>query len=193
MSFFENGAQRFEEIVQPGVLCAFDFDGTLAPIVTVPEKASAPAGIRHRIDELSALTPTAVITGRSLSDIRGRLGCAPTFVVGNHGLEGVPGWERDAVRHAQLCADWSALLAAALSDHARFDPGIRVEGKTYSLSVHYRLARDQEKARQQLEQLFAELLPQARAMAGKCVFNLLPPDAMDKGIALERLMQASGA
>jgi len=30
-------------------------------------------------------------------------------------------------------------------------------------------------------------------MPGKCVFNLLPPHAIDKGIALEQLMQLCGA
>ncbi|HEX7635635.1 MAG TPA: trehalose-phosphatase [Noviherbaspirillum sp.] len=191
--FFDYGAQRFDEVVRPGVLCAFDFDGTLAPIVTMPEKASLPAGIQRRLNELCSLTPTAVITGRSLPDIRERLGCEPTFVVGNHGLEGVPGWEGDAARHAQLCSEWGGVLAAVLQDHMRFDPGIRIENKTYSLSVHYRLARDHAKAQAQLAELFAGLLPGVRVMPGKCVFNLLPQDAVDKGVALERLIKACGA
>lgn len=193
LSFFDYGAQRFKEVVRPGILCAFDFDGTLAPIVTIPEKASMPTGIRHRLAELCSLTPTAVITGRSLPDIRERLGCEPTFVVGNHGLEGVPGWENDAAHYAHLCNEWADALTAALQDHVRFDPGIRIESKAYSLSVHYRLARDHAKAQQQLTELFSELLPGVRVMPGKCVFNLLPPHAIDKGIALEQLMQLCGA
>lgn len=193
LPFFEHGAQRFEEVVRPGILCAFDFDGTLAPIVTMPEKAAIPAGIRHRLDRLGSLAPTAVITGRSVADIRKRLGCEPTFVIGNHGLEGLPGWERDAARHKQLCEEWEAMLAEALRDRSRFDPGIRIERKTYSLSVHYRLARNRTQAHAQLSELFASLLPGVRAMPGKCVFNLLPPDAADKGIALQRLMESCGA
>lgn len=193
LPFFENGTQRFEEVVRPGALCAFDFDGTLAPIVTMPEKATLPVGMRHRLARLNGLTPTAVITGRSVADVRERLGFEPAFVVGNHGLEGVPGWEHDSTRHARLCEEWADMLANVLQDRARFDPGIRIEKKTYSLSVHYRLARDQARAQAQLSELFATLLPGARAMPGKCVFNLLPPDAADKGIALERLMEACGA
>jgi trehalose-6-phosphatase len=40
LPFNELSSARFDEIVTPGVLCAFDFDGTLAPIVAQPEKAS---------------------------------------------------------------------------------------------------------------------------------------------------------
>lgn len=193
ISFFEHGGQRCEEVVRPGVLCAFDFDGTLVPIVTQPERARLPAGIRRRLNELTCLAPTAIITGRSLADIRERVDCRTTYLVGNHGIEGVPGHEDEAARHAQFCREWMAELGHVLQDHARFDPGIRIEDKTYSLSVHYRLARNRELVEAQLARLFVELLPEARVMGGKCVFNLLPPGAVDKGIALERLMQACGA
>jgi trehalose 6-phosphate phosphatase len=142
---------------------------------------------------LATVAPVAVITGRSLADIRDRLGFEPHFIVGNHGLEGVPGWEHDAERHRQLCGQWLRTLTAALTDHTIFDPGIRIESKAYSISVHYRLARNKSKAEMQLAELFGKLEPPVRVMAGKCVFNLLPQDAADKGVALQKLMQLSGA
>jgi trehalose 6-phosphate phosphatase len=193
LPFHELSSARLDEIVGPGLLCAFDFDGTLAPIVTQPEKAHLPLGILQRLVTLAHYTPVAVITGRSVADIRSRLGFEPDFVVGNHGLEGVPGQAYCAGHCEQLCVEWEQRLAASLQDRTVFDPGIRIENKGYSLSVHYRLARDRSKAERQLIALLARLTPQARVITGKCVFNLLPQEALDKGVALERLMEASGA
>jgi trehalose 6-phosphate phosphatase len=193
LPFHELSSGRLDEIVSSGLLCAFDFDGTLAPIVTQPEKAHLPLGVLQRLVTLAHYTPVAVITGRSVADIRSRLGFEPDYIVGNHGLEGIPGEAHCAGRCEQLCVEWEQRLAASLRNRAMFDPGIRIENKGYSLSVHYRLARDRSKAERELIALFARLTPEARVIGGKCVFNLLPEEAVDKGVALEKLMEASGA
>jgi trehalose 6-phosphate phosphatase len=191
--FSESGMHRLDQVVCPGLLCVFDFDGTLSPIVAQPEHAHLPDDVMRRLVELMKHTPVAIITGRSVADIRERLGFAPHFIAGNHGLEGVPGWEPRAQRYEDICRSWRKKLERALQDHERFGPGIRIEDKRYSLSVHYRLAHDQEQAAAALHQLFATQIPEARVIGGKCVFNLLPPDAVHKGSALEQLMQISGA
>lgn len=87
------GQRRIDEIVKPGLLCVFDFDGTLSPIVAQPDQARLPLGVRRRLLELSKLASVAIITGRSLADIRPRLEFEPDYTVGNHGIEGIPGWE----------------------------------------------------------------------------------------------------
>jgi trehalose 6-phosphate phosphatase len=183
---------RLDEIVKPGVLCVFDFDGTLAPIVMQPDLASLPPEVRQRLMTLSSLAPVAVLTGRSITDIKPRLGFEPDFLVGNHGLEGLPGWEQRGEQYENTCRAWKEKLAHALQD-AHCDPGIRIENKRYSLSVHYRMARDQRKAEAALAELFARIVPEARVVGGKCVFNLLPQGAADKGQALERLIVLSDA
>jgi trehalose 6-phosphate phosphatase len=192
--FSQAGLERLDEIAGPGLLCAFDFDGTLAPIVPQPDQARLPAEIRAHLLALASHAPVAIITGRSVDDIRHRLAFEPDFIIGNHGMEGVPGWEEHAVRHADLCAGWRAQLERTLA--AGFDPGIRIEDKRFSLSVHYRLAADRIATEAQLEQLFTRLQPQPRVVWGKLVFSLMPEDAGHKGSALEQLMamtQARGA
>jgi trehalose 6-phosphate phosphatase len=191
--FSEAGSRRLDEIVMPGMLCAFDFDGTLAPIVATPEHAQLPADVLQRLLALSRHAPVAVITGRSIADIRPRLGFKPAYLIGNHGLEGVPGWELLHTAHAALCAVWKRQLRSALTDAAAFDPAIFIEDKTYSLSVHYRLVRDPSLAERRLAALFATLAPAPHIINGKFVFNLLPPDSANKGSAFERLMQIADA
>jgi trehalose 6-phosphate phosphatase len=192
--FSRAGLARLDAIAQPGLLCAFDFDGTLAPIVPHPDQVRLPAGIRSRLLRLAGLAPVAIITGRAIDDIRHRLAFEPDFVIGNHGLEGVPGWEAHAERHAELCAGWRKQLEQALQ--SGFDPGIRIEDTRFSLSVHYRLAADRIATEAQLEKLLMEQRPQPPVVWGKLVFRQIPEDAGHKGSALEQLMamtQARGA
>lgn len=191
--FDEDGLHRLDEIVQPGMLCVFDFDGTLSPIVPQPDSACLPPEVRERLVALTLLAPVAILTGRSLIDIGQRLGFEPHYVIGNHGLEGMPGWEARGKDYASACVAWRAALEMALRDQQRFDPGIRLEDKKYSLSVHYRMARDQAQAEQRLAALFDTLLPPPRVVAGKCVYSLMPVEAAHKGAAMEQLMQQAGA
>ena len=108
--FNEAGRRRLDQIVQPGMLCVFDFDGTLSPIVPQPDSACLPPEVRERLVRLTTLAPVAILTGRSLTDIHKRLGFEPHYVIGNHGLEGVPGWESRSSRYAADCAAWRQAL-----------------------------------------------------------------------------------
>lgn len=190
------GRSRLDELAKPGLLCAFDFDGTLAPLVTQPDRAHTPKNIIARLGELANYARIAVITGRSLADVSERLGFRPDYLVGNHGLEGMPGWEAQAARYREICQQWMTILAQALAQQAEFANSVWIEDKNYSLSVHYRMARDREAVEKRLLELLPQVLPSARIVTGKCVVNLLPSDAVDKGDAMAALLevsQASGA
>lgn len=191
--FSPAGERRLDEIVRPGLLCVFDFDGTLSPIVEHPDDARLTPDVLERLQRLARRTPVGILTGRSVEDIRPRLGFEPSYLVGNHGLEGVPGRAQGDSGYTRLCAGWREQLLAALADRERFDPGIQVEDKKYSLSVHYRRAADPDLARERLTVLFAALQPAPRVIGGKFVFNLLPEDKVDKGTALQQLVRYSGA
>lgn len=190
--FSAAGQARLNEVVRPGVLCVFDFDGTLAPITPRPEEARLSTDMRDHLVDLAACSTVAVITGRAVEDIRSRLEFEPAYVVGNHGLEGVPGWQAFE-RHEACCRAWHAELSAALVGDADFSPGIWIEDKRYTLSVHYRAAKDPELMARRLMALFQTLAPKPRVVAGKSIFNLLPQDSADKGRALEQLLRFSGA
>lgn len=187
------GAARLDAIVRPGVLCVFDFDGTLAPIVPQPDDAHLPAPVRLRLQALQLHAPVAILTGRALNDIAARLDFNADFMIGNHGLEGLPDSAHRRTGYEQVCNGWRNALQAALADGSRFEPTLLLEDKLISLSLHYRHARNQALARQQLLALFATLSPAPRIIAGKCVFNLLPEGSGDKGTAFEQLMRLSGA
>jgi trehalose 6-phosphate phosphatase len=168
------------------VLLAFDFDGTLAPIVHARRRAGMRARTSTLLQRASALYPCAVITGRSCEDVRARLPSSGVkYVVGNHGLEpgrDLAGFEREIARAAQE-------LAQALS----LAHGIELENKRYSLAMHYRRARNKDRARTEIHAALAALAHPLRSIPGKLVVNAVPHGAPNKGDALVALRKQEGA
>jgi len=159
-------------------LLAFDFDGTLAPIVADPARAAMRASTRRLLERAAGAYPCIVISGRSRADVVKRLhGVRLSGVVGNHGLEP---WHA-APRLAREVRRWVPLLEARLRGVA----GVVVEDKGLSIAVHYRRSRDKRHARARILGAAARLGP-ARLMGGKQVLNILPAGAPDKRLALER-------
>lgn len=158
--FSEQGRIQAARILREGMLCAFDFDGTLSPFM----------GYENA-----------------------RLPFKPDYLVANHGQEGVPGRNKDSEQYRRTVDCWADALKKALSDASRYDRGVSLDNKRYSLAVHYRKAADYEATEHRLTRLFAEVAPQAHILPGKFVYNLIPPGAPDKGEALLSLMKAAGA
>jgi len=190
--FSEAGLRRLNAIAHPGLLCVFDFDGTLAPIVAQPGDARLSPDTLERLRILALRAPIAILTGRAIQDITPRLGFEPDYLVGNHGIEGMQ-VEAPLKEYARLCATWMAELEAALPRLGPLGAHIQLEDKRYSLSVHYRQAPDTQEAIARLQELFAGLRPAPKVVGGKYVFNLLPSDGADKGVALCHLAEVSGA
>ena len=131
------------------MLLALDFDGTLAPIVPVPDQATLHPGARPAMERLLERGDVllAVVSGRALEDVRARVGLTAIHYAGNHGLEIVgPGVERihpEALATTAVIAECRAALEAEFHD----EPDVLVEDKHLSLSVHFRLVRDADRER----------------------------------------------
>jgi trehalose 6-phosphate phosphatase len=159
-------------------LLAFDFDGTLAPIVADPDRAAMRTATRRLLEGVARAYPCVVISGRSRDDVSRRLQGVPLAgVVGNHGLEP---WH-DESRATRGVRRWIPLLEEELGAI----PGLAIEDKGLSIAVHYRQCRDKEKARSRVLAAARRLGP-ARLLGGKRVLNILPVGAPHKGLALER-------
>jgi trehalose 6-phosphate phosphatase len=190
--FTPSGLARLCHAVERESLCMFDFDGTLAPIVARPDDAQLSGPVRERMIALCRVGTVGILTGRALDDIRPRLGFTPQYTVGNHGIEGLPGAAMHAAEFGDLCRRWHAALEKMLAEGPA-DPGILIENKGVSLSVHYRLTHEPERSARRLHESFSRLQPVPRVMPGKYVFNLLPQGAADKGSAMIALLAQTGA
>jgi trehalose 6-phosphate phosphatase len=184
--FSNNNAELLVQLARSRALIAFDFDGTLAPIVAARDEAHLRATTSELFTRVCQLYPTAVISGRSRRDVSARLGSASIkYVVGNHGLE--PGanlaeFEADV---AQAQASLAAALAASV--------GVDLEDKRYSLALHYRRATNKPLARSTILAAVAALPVRMRVIPGKLVLNVVPERAPHKGDALLELRRVEQA
>jgi trehalose 6-phosphate phosphatase len=187
--FSPEGEHALEAVMRLRPLLAFDFDGTLAPIVPRRDGARVSKAVSRWIGELSAVSSVAIVTGRSVADVAPRLGFEPQFIVGNHGGEDPAGClpPGEGSRLDPLRGRL-ARHAAALSE-----AGVQVEDKQYSLALHYRLARNRALANARIFEVLGELGPDLRTFAGQFVVNVVPAGAPDKGEAVASLLRASGA
>jgi trehalose 6-phosphate phosphatase len=194
--FGEEGLAALQATLKLQPLLAFDFDGTLAPIVARPQDAAVPPAVALQLRQLRDRFPIAVISGRRVADVRERLGFEPHFLVGNHGAEDpscpAPDHWSEALNPLRL-----RLQQAAPSLQ---QAGVLVEDKQYSIALHYRLAADQTLAQKTIQQVLAidvdsfPLLKKGlHVFGGKKVVNVMSALAPNKADAVTRLSRANQA
>lgn len=171
----------------PHTLFCFDYDGTLTPIVASPELARLPGSTREALDSLNR-TPNftvAIVSGRALAEIKEMVGLEGLIYVGNHGLElAGPGIDylNPAARAARPFIEEAAVL---LDKKLSIFPGVRVEDKELSLSIHYRRADEEDVPR--IKDLIHSVLDpflssgKLKVSSGKKVIEVRPPVGWDKG------------
>lgn len=176
-----------------GLLLGLDFDGTLAPIVARPEDAALPARVRPVLESLARRPDTrvAVISGRALADLTGRVGVAGVYYAGNHGLE-IDGPDvRRMHPAADAARDQIAALGRELERVIDGIDGATVEDKGLTLSVHYRRVRDEHACERLRRAVRATAVPHAgiRLSEGKKVIEIRPDVDWNKGRALRFLRE----
>lgn len=175
-------------------LCA-DFDGTIVPIKPRPKEASLCANIRRLLGKISKCESftVAVISGRSLKDIREKVGVKGLIFAGNHGLEIAYKKKKfiypAAKRYVPLISKIGQKLAKEL---IRFPEAV-LEQKRLSLSLHYRLVKKGKLAR--LRKIFLQITrpylvaSKIKLTYGKKVWEVRPPIEWDKGKAVLWLLR----
>jgi trehalose 6-phosphate phosphatase len=167
-----------------------DIDGTISPTVARPEEACVLPDARRALQTLQGeLTLVAIVSGRMAADARTMVGIDGLTYVGNHGYEV---WREDGPVVVPAALEWVPQLAALL-ETARAQiqqPGIFIENKGATASLHYRLAADPERARQELLHILQNLAaPSGLCLEeGRMVINLLPPLSISKGSAVSWLV-----
>lgn len=164
-----------------------DYDGTLVPFVKSPERARLDEYTRETLARLSRKRRVAVsiISGRSLADIRARIGLEGLIYAGNHGLEicggGLQFIEPTAAARREDLAQLSSKLATGLRDIE----GAVVECKGLTTTIHYRLAAVREIGRiEDAVQAAVALAPEFfRTAPSKMAVEVVPRTGWNKGQA----------
>ncbi|HEY1088043.1 MAG TPA: trehalose-phosphatase [Archangium sp.] len=181
----ERGLALLAELGGMRTLLAFDYDGTLAPIVEDRNRAGMRPETHALLAKVCALYPTAIISGRARPDVRKLIkGVHAKYVIGNHGLD--KGHESLATVKA-LDVPRMKLAVLAARTH-----GMELEDKRYSLTVHYRKVRDKPAARAAVLLLLEQLSCPVRIVPGKAVLNVVLEGTPHKGDALLALTELEG-
>jgi len=185
--FDPNNLKLLEALSFTPTLYAFDFDGTLSKIVRNPQDATIKSSTDLLLKELGEYAPVAIISGRSIADLKTHLKFIPPHLIGNHGLEGL-GTRPDALELAhKICVDWKRYIESHLPKED-LKSGLEIEDKSFSIAIHYRKCASKKRVKIDILNVVANLDPKPRIILGKCVVNLLPPGAPHKGVALVELM-----
>ena len=177
------------------VLLLFDYDGTLTPIadrpdlaVLAPETQELLAGLSR--DERFVL---GIISGRSLDDVRGRVGVGGLVYAGNHGLE-IQGPGLDFTHQgAEELRKTQSRIYSRLREELADVPGVFLEDKGLTLSVHYRLTPQEYVAN--VEDRFAATVALFLAEGivvigrGKKVLEVRPKGPWNKGTAITKIAE----
>jgi len=163
-----------------------DIDGTLIDIAAVPDGVIIPAGLVNLISDLSKVLDgaLAIVTGRPIIDVDQFLAPLAPIAAGVHGAE------------MRLACDGEVELVAnpidqavveAVNEVVAGEPGVLVELKRASISVHYRLAPDAEpRIEAGLQRVLAESHDHLILCGGRKVLEIMPRH-ISKGAALARL------
>lgn len=177
------------------LLLLLDIDGTLAPIATLPSLAQVPDDTRRILATLTT-TPevyVVLVSGRGARDARAVVGVDRVWTIGNHGAETLsPNGDIEVDPDVARYAPTMAIMAARVSPLVATINGAMVENKTWTLSVHYRAANEEEVPRLRgiVETVASQL--GLRVTAGKKLFEVRPPVPVDKGTAIARLIRNLG-
>lgn len=178
------------------ILLMLDYDGTLAPIRPTPEQAGLPFGTKNVLISLAGNKGfrLAVISGRSLADIKRMVGVRGIIYSGCHGLQiegpGIKYTHPEALQAVPLLKDLKRRYAARLISIK----GAVVEDKGLALALHYRGVPKNELA--VFFSVISDLrkqLPKGLVISeGRKVVELRPGIAWNKGHAVRMLLKKLG-
>jgi trehalose 6-phosphate phosphatase len=183
--FSPSGLKALATHLATDSVVVFDFDGVLAPHRATRAGAKLRPATLQTIKRILRLAPVGVVTGRSVADVKGRLGFAPAYLVGNHGVEGLARFKGHFRRARQSNQAWSRATRKFLSQIK----GTSLDDKRVSLTLHYSQSSQSQRTKKQILAFASGLQPAPRVVLGKKVVNFVHPDSPHKGDAVVELMR----
>jgi trehalose 6-phosphate phosphatase len=162
-----------------------DLDGTISEIASTPSEARLHKRAAGLLSDLARRYPMCVMSGRRAGEVASLVGLPHIHYVGVHGMEWIedePRIDPEVLPHLPTLDRAREELEAALSDL----PGVTLEDKLASVSLHFRAAPGEEDAALQLAEGVALKLG-LKVRRGRMTVELRPPVDIDKGTVLIRL------
>ncbi|MBI4358714.1 MAG: trehalose-phosphatase [Candidatus Omnitrophica bacterium] len=137
---FSNWQDIAPMIRDRSLLLCLDYDGTLTPIVRRPSLAKFSATGKKILRNLVSMDDIriAIVSGRSLSEIKSLVGVSGIVYAGNHGFELEGPYLHYVHPAAPLAKKVLKKIFNELKEALESLSGIFIENKIFTLSVHYR-------------------------------------------------------
>ena len=187
-------AARIEQ--STAILVGLDLDGTLTAIRPRPKDVVLEPRVREILGRLSNMDRVivAIVSGRSLVDVRQRVNLPGLVYAGNHGLEiHGPGIDRVDPAAAAL-ADRLAVLTNEIQTRLGHIAGAEVEAKGLTTSIHYRNVGQRQ--RDELDQIVRQAVDREEGRfivsSGRRIWEILPRESWHKGDAMKWISSRLG-
>lgn len=177
------------------ILLFLDYDGTLTPIADKLENAVIPLETKYILKKISKHNniKLAIISGRSLEEVKSLVGIKNCIYAGNHGLE-IKG---PSINYKNLVSvNFRPLLfeiKKELEERLSYIKGILIEDKILTLSVHFRLVKIKESQiikNTVIEVInFLNIKEKIELVFGKKVIDIRPFINWNKGEAVKLILE----
>jgi trehalose 6-phosphate synthase len=176
-----------------GLFVMTDFDGTVADIVEDPDDAEMRERAREALEGVSAHPrgEVAVVSGRTVADVRERADVDGAYYAGNHGLELDDGDELSVHSGAREARERLPEVCEAI-EQALAHEEVFVEDTGVTATVHYRQADvDGDRVRAVVESILTDHDPERvlRLTEGKKIVELRPAVDWGKGESVDLLRE----
>lgn len=199
MKYLFSHLEEFEKFKNdPETAVITDIDGTISQIASKPAEAVVTLEMRNVLTRLAdKFKLVAVISGRPVKDAQKIVGVDNLLYVGNHGLEylknGKIHVEEEIERYVPIIKEIARKIEENNSCNIK---GILFEDKDLCFSIHYRLCKEPEKAREIILNSIEDALKTTKndnryenlkIKEGRKIVEIRPPIGYDKGTILEKL------
>lgn len=191
-----NNLKEFESYKNPQTVIITDIDGTISNICTEPHEAFVSKSMQDVLKQVEKkFSHLIIITGRSLEDAFKMIDIPGASYMGNHGMEYMDDGQIKPDPATITYISIFNVLYEKLKNELNIDiPGIYIENKQTSISIHYRTTKNPELTRNIILKTLNNMkeTENLKIKEGKMIIELRPPVGKDKGNVIKEIIDKYG-
>lgn len=183
--------------LEKSLLLMLDFDGTISPVVKLPENAIVPRPIIDMLCSLANFCKVAIVSGRPMGFVLSKIKNAKFSYVGSHGLEYIINGQKEEILLQKKVKIFLEDIKITLKQLGQKYQKLIVEEKPNSINLHYKFVKGSKLKSFLLEiNEFLDKMEKSgkmRILRDKETIEILPNSACNKGFAIKKLSKVFGA
>jgi len=168
-----------------------DIDGTISEIAPTPMEAMVKPEIKDKIEKIAdKFKFTGVMTGRNINNAMEMVGSKKIIYIGNHGLEQYKNGKISIEPQVKQYIPFMKKLRREIQKKLKDYECILFQDKELSFTVHYRLCKTSDEARQKALEIIHSIKgsKNLKITEGRKAIEIRPPVGQDKGTVLQKFI-----